>query len=222
MNIKALGPALACGLALFLSACSPDGGKKEAADSHEHGGAESHAGHDMAGGGMSKMMDLMHANMKDMQAVEMTGDPDLDFARMMAAHHQGAITMSEEQLASGKDAGLQAMATKTVAASKAEKEKFEKFAQSHQPAAGNMEASMKMMEPMKTMMSGMNHEEMGGNTDHQFAMMMSMHHQTGIDMAKAYLDQAKVADIKSMAQKIIEDQQKDKQQLDDWLQKHPR
>lgn len=214
-----------CAVALFFSACGQGGGKEEAAGTQEHTEMEttdSHAGHDMQQGGMSKMMDLMHENMKDMQAVKMTGDADLDFARMMAAHHQGAITMAEEEIANGTDADLKAMATKMVAASKAEQSKLEDFVESHQPASGNMETSMKLMEPMKTMMSSMNHDEMGGNTDHHFAMMMGMHHQSAIDMSKAYLDMAKVPAIKELAQKIVADQQKEKQQLDDFLKQHPK
>lgn len=214
-----------CVVALFFSACSQGGGKEESAGTQEDTGmqtTESHAGHDMQQGGMSKMMDLMHENMKDMQAVKMTGDADLDFARMMAAHHQGAITMAEEEIANGTDADLKAMATKMVAASKSEQSKLEEFVEKHQPASGNMETSMELMEPMKTMMNSMNHDEMGSNTDHQFAMMMGMHHQSAIDMSKAYLDMAKVPEIKELAQKIVADQQKEKQQLDDFLKQHPK
>ncbi len=67
----------------------------------------------------------------------------------------------------------------------------------------------------------MNHN-MAGTTDHHFASLMSMHHQSGIDMVKAYLPQAKEPEIKAMAQKIMDEQQKEKQELDAWLQKHPQ
>jgi uncharacterized protein (DUF305 family) len=213
---------LACSAALFFSACG-QGDKKDTSGATVETTTEAAQGQDTTQGmQMSKMMDHMHEHMKDMQQVQMTGDPDLDFSRMMAAHHQGAIDMSAEELANGTDADLKALASKIATASKAEKEKLEDFAEEHQAAAGDTAASMKLMQPMKTMMGSMKHDQMGGDTDHHFATMMRMHHQTGIDMMKAYLDLAKVPGIKSMARKMMEDQQKDIQQLDDWLKKHPR
>lgn len=216
-------PMWLCGLALFFSACG-QGEKKETAESAEQEQIErvgEPAGHQMQGTGMSKMMERMHENMKDIQAVKMTGDPDLDFARMMASHHQGAIDMSEEELANGADAELKALASRIATASKAEKEKLEDFADEHQAAAGDTNASMKLMQPMKTMMGSMKHDT-AGTTDYHFATMMRMHQQTGVDMAKAYRDIAKVPGIRNMAQKMVEDQQKDMQQLDEWLKNHPQ
>jgi uncharacterized protein (DUF305 family) len=221
MKQTMLKPKLAvllCGVALFFSACG-QGERKETAEQETTAEAGEQK---MQGMEMSKMMDLMHDNMTDLQAVKMTGDADLDFARMMATHHQGAIDMSEEEQANGTDADMKALAAKIATASKAEKEKLEDFADDHKAAAGDTSASMKLMQPMKTMMGSMKHDQMSGSTDHHFATMMRMHHQTGIDMAKAYLDLAKVPGIKSMAQKMMEDQQKDLQKLDDWLKQHPK
>lgn len=220
-------PALAawlCGLALFFSACGP-GEKKETAETTESEVAEGTAAEDTAGQAtiretrMPRMMEHMHENMQDMQAVEMSGDPDLDFARMMATHHQGAIDMAEEEIANGKDAEMKALASKIATASKAEKEKLEDFADEHKAAASDTSASMKLMQPMKTMMGSMKHDT-AGTTDHHFASMMSMHHQGGIDMMKAYVGMAKVPTMKSMTQKMMEDQQKEKKELDAWLKKN--
>jgi uncharacterized protein (DUF305 family) len=48
----------------------------------------------------------MHRGM----AVTTSGDPDVDFARMMIPHHQGAIDMARVELAQGKDPARRAMA----------------------------------------------------------------------------------------------------------------
>jgi uncharacterized protein (DUF305 family) len=51
--------------------------------------------------------------------------------------------------------------------------------------------------------------------------MVIPHHQGGIDMAKAYLkSDAKDEKLKSMANKIIADQQEKIQELQAWLNKN--
>ncbi|KQW51187.1 MULTISPECIES: DUF305 domain-containing protein [unclassified Roseateles] len=75
----------------------------------------------------------------------------------------------------------------------------------------------------KSMMSGMQHMQgmkMTGDTDKDFAMMMKMHHQQALDMAKAQVAHGKSAEMKAMAEKIIKDQSKEITQLDAWLQKN--
>ena len=56
--------------------------------------------------------DRMHREM----TVEFTGDPDVDFARAMIPHHQGAIDMSQAVLAHGQDPEIQALAEEVIAA----------------------------------------------------------------------------------------------------------
>lgn len=75
----------------------------------------------------------------------------------------------------------------------------------------------------KSMMSGMQQMQgmkMTGDTDKDFAMMMKMHHQQALDMAKAQLAHGKSSEMKAMAEKMIKDQTKEIAQLDAWLQKN--
>ena len=74
----------------------------------------------------------------------------------------------------------------------------------------------------KVMSAGMQHMQsmkMTGDTDKDFAMMMRMHHQQALDMAKAEVEHGKSPDLKAMAQKIIKDQTQEIAKLDAWLQK---
>ncbi|SMP81324.1 DUF305 domain-containing protein [Noviherbaspirillum suwonense] len=52
--------------------------------------------------------------------------------------------------------------------------------------------------------------------DHQFLDTMSAHHQSAMEMAKLVDERSAHDELKKMAKKMIEDQQKDIQQLQDW------
>lgn len=59
--------------------------------------------------------------------------------------------------------------------------------------------------------------QMSGDVDRDFAVMMKMHHQQGLEMAQAQLKQGKSPELKDMAKKIIEAQKKEIAQFDKWL-----
>jgi uncharacterized protein (DUF305 family) len=56
---------------------------------------------------------------KDM-AITFTGDPDLDFARSMVPHHQGAVEMARIVLQHGKDPELKKLAQEVIASQERE------------------------------------------------------------------------------------------------------
>lgn len=72
------------------------------------------------------------------------------------------------------------------------------------------EADKGYMEAMTKMNQTMMSTEMTGDPSHDFVMMMIPHHQSAIDMAQVFLKEPNAdAQIKSMAEKIISDQQKE-------------
>lgn len=76
----------------------------------------------------------------------------------------------------------------------------------------------------KSMMSGMKQMQdinASGNTDKDFAMMMTMHHQKAVDMAQIQLEHGKSPELKTMAKKIIAAQKKEIAQFDRWMKTHP-
>ena len=60
--------------------------------------------------------DRMHREM----AIEYSGDPDVDFARGMIAHHQGAIDMARALLEHGQDPEIRQLAEAIIAAQESE------------------------------------------------------------------------------------------------------
>ena len=83
-------------------------------------------------------------------------------------------------------------------------------------SGGSNQMHMSMMKGMDDMKS----MPMTGDTDKDFASMMKMHHQQGVDMAKMELANGKSAEMKAMARKIIAAQQKEIAEFDKWLASH--
>ena len=83
---------------------------------------------------------------------------------------------------------------------------------SHDAAGSDgMKSSMAMgMDKMQKM-------PMSGDTDKDFAMMMKMHHQQGVDMARMELEHGKSPEMKKMAKQIIAAQNKEIAQFERWL-----
>jgi uncharacterized protein (DUF305 family) len=165
------------------------------------------------------VMTVMDQMMQDMQQMQMTGDPDKDFSAMMKRHHQGAIEMSNVELQQGSDSMLKDMAQKIVDQQSKESTELETFA--HAPASTSDTAfRTKLMQSMTAMDLQMSGHNPGGSIDRNFAAMMIPHHQSAIDMAKAYLGHGKNSKLKSMANKMISDQEREIKTLKQWLVKN--
>ena len=90
-------------------------------------------------------------------------------------------------------------------------------------AQSGMPAGHGSQDMHKAMMSGMDRireMKMAGDTDKDFAMMMKMHHEQALDMAKVEVDQGHSPEMKAMARRIIAAQKKEIAEFDKWLQKH--
>ncbi|MBC7702200.1 MAG: DUF305 domain-containing protein [Massilia sp.] len=100
----------------------------------------------------------------------------------------------------------------------------------HSQGAMHMGADMKpghdhgstvMGQAMHKGMQSMQEMKMSGDVDKDFAMMMKMHHQQALEMAKIEIDHGKSEQLKAMAKKMIKDQTKEIGQLDKWLKSNP-
>jgi len=85
------------------------------------------------------------------------------------------------------------------------------------PGMPGMAAGGDMRSSMMGMMKDMDSVKMTGDTDRDFATMMKIHHQGAIDMAQMELKSGKDAKMRAMAKRIIEAQQKEIKEFDQWL-----
>ena len=69
---------------------------------------------------MSTMHDAMHE-------AHLTGKPDIDFARLMIPHHQGAIDMAKVELLFGTEARLRRLAQEIIVTQESEIQLMQKI-----------------------------------------------------------------------------------------------
>lgn len=191
-------------VAVVFLACNQPGQQEKVTAEHdkmEHGTAKS----------TNVMMDAMDASMKDMHHAKMTGNADYDFASMMIPHHEGAIVMAEAVIKQGKSAELIAFSKKVVEVQNQEIATLKAFLKtaSQQPIKDSTEFKKALNASMIPMMKGMEQVKLTDDIDKDFVALMNPHHQSAVDMAKAYLPYAGNAQMKLMAQQIIQAQEEE-------------
>ncbi|MDP3468062.1 MAG: DUF305 domain-containing protein [Daejeonella sp.] len=85
---------------------------------------------------------------------------------------------------------------------------------------GSMSMNSGMQTGMDKMMTEMHQMEMTGNIDKDFAMMMKSHHQAAVDMSEVELESGKDDELKKMAQKIIDSQKSEINELQSFIDNH--
>lgn len=81
-------------------------------------------------------------------------------------------------------------------------------------------ASNAMMKSMQSGLTKMMNMKMTGDPDHDFAMMLKMHHQGAVEMADLEIKQGTNAKTKALATSIKATNQKEIKELDQFLSSH--
>ena len=169
----------------------------------------------------SPQLAAMNAMMAKMDALKPQGNTDHDFAHMMLEHHRGAVAMADLELRDGQDGAMQALATKIKADQQQEIAEMEAIAErldtaptNYQPQNAADPFASAMKASMTDMMKGM--PAPVADPDMNFNRLMTVHHQSAVDMARAELAHGKDTRLKQMAQGMVEAQEKEIKQLKDW------
>ena len=179
-------------------------------------------GHDgAAAANASPQLVAMNEMMQKMHASKPQGNTDHDFAHHMLEHHKGAVAMADIELRDGQDATMKQMATKIKADQQKELAELAPIAERLDSAPSNykpLNPSDPFTSQMKASMDGMmkNMPQAVANPDMNFNMLMTVHHQSAVDMAKAELAHGKDTKLKAMAQMMVDAQQKEIAEFKAW------
>lgn len=185
-----------------------------------HGG---HSGHVMPNtAGMSpgaKAFTEANAKMHKDMTIAFSGNADIDFARGMIPHHQGAIDMAEILLRYGKDASVKKLANEIIVAQKKEIAQMQAWLAKNgsQPASADSAAVIKAFTDVNTRM----HKDMtmtfSNNADVDFMKGMVPHHIGAVDMAKVLLRFGKDLELRKLAENVVRTQNEEIALMNDWL-----
>ena len=91
------------------------------------------------------------------------------------------------------------------------------FIDNHTPHLSKPEFTQKMMEHMEHSGKDKDLQALTGDTDHDFAALMFVHHESGIKMAELLLEYGEDTETRQLAEQVIADQKQDVSELQDWL-----
>jgi uncharacterized protein (DUF305 family) len=163
------------------------------------------------------------ANMKmhkDM-AIAFSGNADVDFAKGMIPHHQGAIHMSMIVLKHGKDAVVRKLATDIIAAQKTEIAQMSAWLARNGSQAPSADAAaiIKAFTEVNARMHSSMTMTFSGNPDIDFIKGMIPHHEGAVAMAKVLLQFGKDAELRKLADDVVRTQNEEIAMMQAWLKK---
>lgn len=146
-------------------------------------------------------------------------DADVEFLQQMVPHHEQAIEMAEMVESRTDRPELNTLAKNIIESQSAEIEEINAMLEEADADAGDAGMDHGGMD------MGMSEEDIdaladaeGEEFDVMFAEMMIEHHQSAIAMANDVLEGGENADVATLAQGIIDEQQKEIDDLETWLQ----
>jgi uncharacterized protein (DUF305 family) len=145
-------------------------------------------------------------------------DADVTFTQNMIPHHQQAIEMAELVESHTDRPELRKLAEGIVTSQGQEITKMQGWLRTWDKPAASMEGHGGMEMPGTMSEADMSHlmEATGAEFDVAFVEMMAAHHQGAIDMANAELKDGSLPEVEQLAQQIIDSQQKEIEQLEQW------
>lgn len=212
--LSGIVPLSLLGLAACTQQAAAPGGETSTAQM-EHSSSDSHA------------MSMEHGSTMSMDLGPADENFDLRFIDAMIPHHEGAVAMAETALQNSNRPEIKQLAQEIIAAQQQEISELQAWRSAWYPNAGDepmmYSAEMGHMMPMsEAMRSSMRMDGDLGAADDQFDLRfieaMIPHHEGAIDMAEQALEKSDRPEIKTLAQNIMDSQQREIDQMKQWKQ----
>ncbi|WP_166481691.1 DUF305 domain-containing protein [Scytonema sp. UIC 10036] len=150
---------------------------------------------------------------------------DLRFIDGMRLHHRGAIEMAKEAEQKSKRPEIKTLARNIILAQNREENELLRWRKDWYPQAsaepvvygGEGKSVMPMSQEQQQSMKMV--ENLGSadtEFDLRFMNAMIVHHEGAVDMAKDALNKSKRPEVRKLAQEIIDSQQKEIDQMNQW------
>jgi uncharacterized protein (DUF305 family) len=161
----------------------------------------------------SQFMQGNQQMMMDMHSTELTGDVNYDFVVGMIPHHQGAIDMATQLLASAQISDkLKPLAVNIVAAQSSEIAFMRDWLASHgkaRPSADAEKIKAAYAAINAKMILDMNQLSASGDVNRDFVAGMIPHHEAAVAMANVLLEFSHDPALIKMAKAVISDQNRE-------------
>lgn len=148
---------------------------------------------------------------ENINEVELTGNYDADFAKIMIEHHKGAVDIADKFLGKTENDQLKEIAEESRDKKKADIQIMEDLLD-NMDVDNNRDNASRVDSPLKnsltTNMNSSKSASMSGDIDSDFTQMMIEHHKQAIELSKMEVENGTNSDLKAMAKKIIEDNEK--------------
>ena len=174
---------------------------------------------------MTDMLKDYTKSMTDMHNEMMVGmaynDPDTAFAKGMLGHHRGAVNMAKIELKYGINQEMRQLAQDIIDSQQLEIDILNKWLASHPDAPKPKPNTEAMQQAYAEAMEAMHADMMAGIIDPMpdmaFARGMLPHHRSAVEMGKIQLQYGTDADMRKLAQDIIDAQQPEIEVMQDWI-----
>ncbi|WP_226924550.1 DUF305 domain-containing protein [Georgenia satyanarayanai] len=158
------------------------------------------------------------------QVEDVHNDADTMFAQMMLVHHDGAVEMADLAVEKAGSEEVRSLAERISAAQGPEIEQMTSWLESWGEETSPM--GHEGMDHGGMDMEGMSQDEAmaeleslsGAGFDQRFLELMIAHHRGAVDMAQDELDSGENPQALALAQKIIDDQQAEINEMEELLQ----
>lgn len=138
---------------------------------------------------------------------------DIEFMKHMISHHAGAIELADLAKDSATHPEIREFSVAVIEKQKKENEQMEKMLNALGEKSSKPDAGMKhQAKDAKAIMQTQPAEE----RDKVFLAKMTEHHQQGVEAARLAVERSSDANLKEMAQMMVDDQTKEIQRMAKW------